>query len=250
MGRRDLRALAESLPQPLLSPWGGVFSALVRAGHACHARWELGEARYAHRAHWLPDLPWSPPPPADANTTLARRYFRAYGPATLRDFAYWRGVTVAEARPWVASLGAELTEVQDAAGSVLLADATDLPELAQTPPTRAKWPVRLLGRFDPLLLGHKQKDWVVPAPFYARVWRPAGHIEGVILEQGRAVGTWRYDRLSGDRIVISAFPFHPLPERVRRSLATEAKGVARFFGLTLSEVRVSEPLVPLPSMHS
>ena len=48
--------------------------------------------------------------------------------------------------------------------------------------------MRLLGRFDPLLLAHRDKDWVVPAKYYNRVWRPAGHIEGVVLESGPGRG--------------------------------------------------------------
>lgn len=233
MGRRDLRALEESLPQPLLSPWGGIFSALVREGHACHARWDEGEARYAHRTHWLPDLDWSPPTPHDGNVSLAKRYFAAYGPASLRDFAYWRGLSVAEAQVVLRSIADCLVEVIDEDGNRLLLDASDVEHLAEAPPARERWPVRLLGRFDPLLLAHKQKDWVVPAEFYTRAWRPAGHIEGIVLDHGRAVGTWRYDRGASGKMSISTFPFHRWSIRVEKAVAREAKAVARFFGLRL-----------------
>ncbi len=239
MGRRDLRALKESLPQPLLSPWGGIFSALVREGHACHARWEGGEARYAHRTHWLPELTWEPPTPHKANVALASRYFEAYGPATLQDFAYWRGISVAEARSYVHALGDPLVEVHDAQGNRLLAAVEDLPELVQTPPPRVGWPIRLLGRFDPLLLAHKEKDWVVPAACYSRVWRPAGHIEGVVLEYGRAVGTWRYDRLGTKNVSVSVFPFGRWSNRVTKAVGREATKVARFFGLQLNGVKIT-----------
>ena len=239
MGRRDLRALEESLPPPLLSPWGGVFSALVREGHACHARWDGGEARYAHRTHWLPTLSWAPPPPGEANAALARRYFRTYGPATVQDFAYWRGISAAEARPFVQALDGTLAEVGNQEGSRLLIAGEDAPLLAEIPPPRGKWPIRLLGRFDPLLLAHRQKDWVVPQAHYSRVWRPAGHIEGIVLEHGRAVGTWRYDRLGSRGISVSAFPFRRWSNRVIKVVQREAAAVARFFGLPLAEVKVA-----------
>ena len=54
LSRKQLRASGLDLPPALLSPWGGVFAELVRIGVACLARWEGGEARYAHREHWLP----------------------------------------------------------------------------------------------------------------------------------------------------------------------------------------------------
>ena len=236
LGRRDLRALERALPPPLLSPWGGIFSALVRQGLACHARWEDGEARYAHRDHWLPDFPWSPPSPAGAIAVLARRYFRTYGPATLRDFAYWAGLSAAELKGCLQAVTPELVKIQSAGGEAMFVRDGDLMELEQNPPGREGWTVRLLGRFDPLLLAHREKNWVVPTAFYSRVWRPAGHIEGVVLVHGQAAGTWRYERLGTTKLRVRVFPFKRPAERVVRAVRREAGGVARFLGLRLEEV--------------
>ena len=50
-----------------------------------------------------------PPAPAlardEALATLARRYFTSHGPATAHDFAWWSGLTVADAREGVALAG-------------------------------------------------------------------------------------------------------------------------------------------------
>ena len=235
MGRRELREIAHGLPEALLSPWGGVFAELVRAGHACHARWENGEAKYAARDHWLPSLSWAPPSIDDANVKLVRRYLHCYGPAAVSDLAYWHGVAGSIARKWVEALGVEVTTIAGEGGKPALILAADPPDLAAEPPRRAQWPVRLLGRFDPLLLGHKDKDWIVPPQYYARVWRPAGHIEAIILEYGRAVGTWRYDRLGG-KLVVSIFPFKKLPARVAGAVRRHARSVAKFFGLPVGEI--------------
>ena len=177
LSRKELRAAGVPMPEALYSPWGGVFAELVRIGEACHARWDGGEARYAHRAHWLPALAWTPPTAGEATVELARRYFRCYGPATAADFAYWRGGAAGPARAAVEALRGELGEVPTDGGPLLIA-REDAETLLAAPPEPEAWPVRMLGRFDPLLLGHRVKDWVVPAKYYDRVWRPAGHIEG------------------------------------------------------------------------
>ncbi len=242
LSRKELRAANIPLPPDLYSPWGGVFAELVRTGLACHARWDGGEARYAYRNHWLPGLEWSPPPVEAANVELARRYFRCYGPATVADFAYWRGVGVEESRRWVGALAEELVPVTtDAAapGAPLLLLHDDLPVLAEAAPESGAWPVRMLGRFDPLLLAHRVKDWVVPPEAYARVWRPAGHIEAVVLVHGRAVATWRYDRIGAGSLAVRVFPFRwPLAAPVGKAVRRQAREVARFFGLKLTEVRI------------
>ena len=50
--------------------------------------------------------------------------------------------------------------------------------------------------------------WCLPTA-YDRVWRPAGHIEGVVLEQGGAVATWRYERIGAAQLAVRVFPFRP-----------------------------------------
>ena len=239
LSRKELRAAGIPMPEGLFSPWGGVFAELVRIGEACHARWDGGEARYAHRSHWLPGLAWTPPTAAEANVELARRYFRCYGPATAADFAYWRGGAAGPSRAAVAALGRELVEVEGESGEQWLVGREEAEALLATPPEPELWPVRLLGRFDPLLLAHRVKDWVVPAKHYARVWRPAGHIEATVLAHGQAVATWRYDKIGAGQLVIRVFPFRPpLARHVGKEVRRQAREVARFFGLTLAEVRI------------
>ena len=234
LSRRELRASGIPLPEALLSPWGGVFAELVRLGEACHARWNGGEARYAHRANWLPDFAWQPPTADEANVELARRFFRCYGPASAGDFVYWRGAQAGKAREWLGALAGELAEVEDGERR-MLACRDDLPELFAAPPEREAWPVRMLGRFDPILLGHRVKDWIVARPYYSRVWRPAGHIEGTVLEHGRAVGTWRYDRIGAGKMSIRVFPFRGrLPAYVGKEVRRQSKAAAMFFGLKLA----------------
>jgi hypothetical protein len=238
MGRSDLRALELDLHEELYSGWGGIFADLVRHGYACHAGREGSEGRFAHRERWLPDLPWNPPDPEHANIELARRYFAAYGPATIEDFAYWRGMATGKARAWVAALGAELSSLQ-AAGLPMLAATAQMETLAALPAGKAaveRLPVRLLFRFDPLLLAHRNKEWVVPAAFYNRVWRPAGHIEGTVLFRGQAVAVWRYER-KGSGLVVQVAPFAKLPAPVLKKLPRLAAGVAAFFSLPLADLR-------------
>ncbi len=240
LSRKELRAAGVPMPEALFSPWGGVFAELVRIGEACHALWDGGEARYAHRSHWLPELTWTPPTSAEANIALARRYFRGYGPATVADFAYWRGGAAGPAKTAVEGMSGELVELEaEAESGPLLVGREDVDRLMETPPEREAWPVRMLGRFDPLLLAHRVKDWVVPAKYYNRVWRPAGHIEATVLEHGRAVATWRYDRIGAGQLAIRVFPFRsPLTRHVGKEVRRQGKEVARFFGLKLSEVRI------------
>lgn len=241
IGRSDLRESEIPLSDGMLSPWGGVFAELVRQGYACHVARVGGEGRFAHRERWLPDLAWSPPNAEDANLVIARRYFRAYAPASLADFAYWRAVPQQAAQAWVTAIEDELVDVTiidgEEVGKVLKVASARLDTLpAQLPPPEA-WPVHLLYRFDPLLLGQRDKGWVIPPRHDKRVRRPAGHIEGVILDHGTTAATWRYER-KGRTLNIRVRPFRRLPRYVTKQLPRLATGVADFFDLALGDLTV------------
>lgn len=229
LGRSDLRASGLVTNEEHLSPWGGVFSDLVRLGYACHAARD-GEGIFAHRTFWRPDLAWELPDSESANLDILRRYLHTYGPATQQDFAYWRGGNVASTRRWLAAIADELVTVMvDGVEMVLLRqDIDDL--LAPTEELRRT--VRMLYRFDPLLLAHKDKRWIVPAAHHKQVFRIAGHIEGVVLDAGVAVATWRYTRKASG-LLISLEPFTRLTQRVRRAVEKQAQQLARFFDLPL-----------------
>ncbi|MCC6170186.1 MAG: AlkZ family DNA glycosylase, partial [Caldilineaceae bacterium] len=209
MGRSDLRASGLDVPEELYNAWGGIFADLVRLGYACHAGRVGNEGRFAHRERWLPKLAWDPPAPVEANRAMAARYFAAYGPSTTRDFLYWRAVNRSDAQASLDALTPDLVEVgvDGATTSVL---RSDLATLRRRPPDAEAWPVHLLYRFDPYLLAHRDKGWVVDPAHYSAVWRPAGHIEGIVLAHGRGLGTWRYDR-KGKGLAIQVTPFAPLP---------------------------------------
>jgi hypothetical protein len=237
LGRSDLRAGDFGLTAEHLSPWGGVFADLVRRGYACHAGRE-GEGRFVARENWLPDLPWAPPDFDAANVAVLRRYVRSYGPTTVEDFRYWRGWYAEPARRWWGALAAELAPVEiagEAPPRTQYVLAEDL-ELLRAPVEDEAWPLHMLYRFDPLLLGHKEKGWIVPPAHYNKVWRPAGHIEGVVLVRGQAAATWRYAR-KGAALEISVAPFGKIPKRVQGQVEKLALGVADFFGAKKGEVR-------------
>jgi hypothetical protein len=241
IGRSDLRTAGLELQDEHFSAWGGVFADLVRRGHACHAGRVGNEGHFAHRERWLPDLDWQPPDSHRANVEVMRCFLAAYGPATLQDFAYWRSVTSAQARSWLESLEAMTVHVTMNDRPMLLL-AEDLNSLLTTPPEPEAWPVRMLYRFDPCLLAHKEKDWVVDPAYYKRIWRPAGHIEGIVLAHGQALATWRYDR-KGRGLLITIAPFKKLPRYVRSAIDKTAPQVAAFFASPLTELVIENPNV-------
>ncbi len=222
----------------------GALLSLCMKGHGCRVdTGDSGAAVLASRAKWLPGLRWRPPAEGPATVEAARRFWSAYGPAKETDFRYWLAASAAETRPVVGALrdGGELAEVavEDGAGAgTQLVTSDDLPALLEKPPPPKQWPVRLLGRFDPLILAHADKACWVDAEHYKRVWHHT-HVEAVLLVHGRIRGTWRTKRLArGLKIQLQLFG-RPLPAYVERAVRSQAEAVAGFLETDLLGVGMS-----------
>jgi hypothetical protein len=244
MGRSDLRALRLdgdlAFDDEHLSGWGGLFADLVRRGYACHAGRSDNEGIFAAREFWLPQLAWDPPEVEEANRIILRRYIRSYGPTTVSDFIYWRAPKSANTRRWWEEVAPELVAV-DVEGARQYLFADELEQLLAMPAAHgdSAWPLHMLYRFDPLLLAHKDKHWIVPPRYYKNVWRPAGHIEGVILVDGQAAATWRYER-KGRGLAILVQPFRKLNQRVQKQIGRKSAEIANFFSLPLMKVEIGD----------
>ena len=160
-----------------------------------------------------------------ARLELARRFLRAFAPATHRDFSKWSGLPTSVTKPIFDELAGDLTSVSvDGEASLIL--GRDLAELAAARPDRS--PV-LLPSFDTYLLAHQAKDHLIEKGFYKRVYRNQGWISPVVLVAGRIVAVWFIEeRAKG--FTMDVQPFGALDGKVRRGLAEEAEALGQFLG--------------------
>ena len=161
---------------------------------------------------------WLGVPPAEmgreaALGELARRYLAGHAPATDRDLARWAGIGLRDARLGLARCGA----VQRADG---LAELPGNPRraVAALPP-----PPRLLGAFDPLLLGWASRDPIIGP--HRHIVTVNGLFRPFALVDGRAMATWT---INAGQVVLR--PFADLEPETRAALNTDAADVTRFLG--------------------
>jgi hypothetical protein len=168
------------------------------------------EQAYVLVRDWLGE-----PPPVDRDAALrelARRYLAGHGPADAGDLARWAGLGLRDARAGLAGIASALHERPDG-----------LLELAGRPPSGALPPPRLLGAFDPVLLGWRSREAVLGGR------RGIVTVNGVFrpfaLVEGRAAATWSMPR---GEVVLE--PFEPLGAGVETALRAEAAAVRAFLG--------------------
>lgn len=169
-----------------------------------------GRHAYVLVADWLGE-----PDPGDrdrdrALAELARRYLAGHGPATDRDLAKWAGLPLRDARAGLQAITSELDQRSDG-----------LVDLAGVPPAADLPPPRLLGCFEPVLLGWTSREPLLGS--HQGVVTRNGTFRAFALVRGRAVATWRMTR--GE---VELEPFAALTRRDEAALEADAADVVRF----------------------
>jgi hypothetical protein len=155
------------------------------------------------------------PKPVDrdkALAELARRFLAGHGPASDRDLARWAGLPLRDAR---AGLSAIASEIEDSGDG--LVDLRGRPEPAELPPPR------LLGPFDPLLLGWTSREFVLGA--HQQLVTVNGIFRPFALVRGQAAASWG---MPGGEVVLE--PFGRLAKADAAALDAEAADIERFLG--------------------
>jgi hypothetical protein len=198
-------------------------------GLICYGRGEGNEVIFIRTDHWLPKLKAQRIPLAEAQCALFRKYLRAYGPATLTDFSHWAGIPMHEVRALPPLLEAELAEILGEKKSSFLL-RKDVAVLNGSP--AAKPSIRLLPSFDSYLLAHRDKDHLLSAQHYKRVYRNQGWISPVVLIDGAVAGVWSH-KLQNKRLLVEIEPFGKLSRTARAGIEREAERLALLFGSSL-----------------
>jgi hypothetical protein len=119
---------------------------------------------------------------------LARRFFAGHGPATIADFAWWSGLTVADCRLAVALAGDGVAIERFDRTSYLVAAAA-----AGSVTAKARAPIaHVLANFDEYLIAYVDRVDLIDERVRAR---PAGRggviFSNALLIDGKVVGTWK-----------------------------------------------------------
>jgi hypothetical protein len=156
-----------------------------------------------------------PAKPIDRDTALAelaRRYLVGHAPADDRDLARWAGLPLRDSRAGLAAIASELVERDD--GLVHLASHPPRPEIPEP---------KLIGAYDPVLLGWTSREQIIGPHNY--LVTNNGLFRPFAMVKGRAVGTWRLNR---GKVTIE--PLERVSEAATAALAVEAADVERFMG--------------------
>jgi Winged helix DNA-binding domain len=186
------------------------------------------EATYVALGDWLRTRLEPSRSRESALAELARRYFRAYGPASVDDFVAWSGLSAGDARQGLLGARASLSEIRLGGRPAFMAKAK-----SNGFDRRSPLDVRLLPAFDTYLLGYRRRDLAVPPALQRRLQRGGGWLHPAIVVDGRAVAAWSL-RMGNRHGQVSIDPSQPIMPAVKAGISREVADIARFLDVSIA----------------
>ena len=208
----------------LSSSWGTPLKPAAYRGELCFGPGQGKTATFMNPRVWMGE--WRFIEPQLALQELARRYLRAYGPATSDDFRFWWGCGKTLAKSVFHSLAEELEEVEVEGWRAFALRAT-LPLMQSVEPVEQ---VHLLPLFDAYTIGAPPRGGTpLLAPIYkSRVFNQQGWTFAVIVVNGSIQGVWDY-RVQRSHIVVRVNLFSSSTTAIREGMAAEAQRLSHLF---------------------
>ena len=217
-------AMYQVLEAAGISPAGGrglhILGHLAQEGLICFGLRAGKQHTFALLDEWVPAARHLERDQALAE--LARRYFTSHGPATIQDFMWWSGLTMADAKAGLEMAKSHLAR-EVIGGRAYWLPASMLDAIGLAPAGY------LLPAYDEYTVAYTDRGAILD-PAHARLEHSRdGILNPTIVVDGQVVGTWKRT-LKNDTVTITPRPFAPFTEHQASAIAAAARRYGEFLG--------------------
>ncbi len=152
---------------------------------------------------------------------LVLRYLGSFGPASVMDVQSWSGLT--KLKEVFDRLRPRLVTLRDERGRELF----DVPD-APRPDPETPAPVRFLGEYDNVLLGHADRRRIIPEDFPWAAMLAPGRFVNNLLVDGVLRATWWIEREGKKRAALAIRPSGRFSRAERTEVRAEAERMLEF----------------------
>ena len=178
----DVRNNIQHKERDQMMQWGGVLAQASIEGYIYEVLDNHKGKKYAKLESELLDKKMSY---EQAIQNLIDKFVVAFGPVSLRDFAHWSGLSKSYFEKYWKMSTSKYEQLR-VEGEVYYYRNDGTEDKSDN--------IILLGKFDPLLLAYYDKTWLVDKRHVHKIWKSAGHVEGILLVDNMFTGTWHCNK--------------------------------------------------------
>ena len=224
LGQLSLREMSQSTILVPSKPRGG---------------WKSNLHTYVNFKKWLPYVNLEALNEHEAKKEVISHYLLGFGPAMVEDIAWWIGIPKGEVKEILEEMSDKVEQIAirglEGMFFILSSDLEHLQGFSIEENT-----VHLLPRFDPYIVGYKNRQRLISSMYEKRVyWSTRGEISASILLNGRIIGTWNHKE-ENNKIKITLSLFERMNKALLNEIRQQAEKLARFMGENDSEITFQE----------
>jgi hypothetical protein len=156
--------------------------------------------------------------PDNALAEITKRYFISHGPATIQDFVWWSGLTVADAKKGIDMVQTYLTRVVIDEHTYWFAHSKKVESA-----TRRAW---LLPAYDEYTVAYKDRSAIIESNHFIQ----AGNgLRPTIVMNGQIIGTWQRE-LKKHQVIIKPHFFQTSKESEYADFYNASAAYGKFLG--------------------
>jgi hypothetical protein len=159
----------------------------------------------------------------DALAELTLRYFTAHGPATIKDFSWWTGLTLSDIKRGIEMVSAQLAHTEIGSQTYWFVPS------AKPHPKNGRY-VSVLSGFDEYLLGYADRSAALEDAYRYHLYTKNAVYPSTLLIDGQVKGVWRRT-VKKNEITVTVTPFSSLSTAKKTATELELEHYGRFWGL-------------------
>jgi hypothetical protein len=169
----------------------------------------------------------------EALVELVRRYFTSRGPATMKDFVVWSGLTMADVKKGIEMLKPKLEHEVVDSQTYWFAEPT-------SPNTRASKTAHLLPIYDEYVMGYKDRSAILGVLEKESLDASSIAFDNIIVMDSMLIGSWKRT-LSKSEVVVETNFNVPLTKTIQQAVAKAVERYGKFLGLSPVMVQTQNP---------
>jgi hypothetical protein len=161
----------------------------------------------------------------EALAKLAGVYFSSHAPATVKDFAWWSGLSLKDARQGLEFLTADFVSEEINGESYWLPQHDTLAKTSDTS-------FHFLPAFDEYLISYKDRTAALVLEHQKKAFTSNGIFKPVLLMNGEGIGIWNRS-IKNEFVYIETNIFKTNTKHIQQSLEKEAENIGRFLNKSI-----------------
>jgi hypothetical protein len=163
----------------------------------------------------------------EALAKLAHTYFSSHCPATLKDFTWWSGLSITDARNALEMVQSDFISEKIGAETYWLTNSFSIPK--KNLPL-----VHLLPAFDEFIISYKDRTASLLLEHHKKTISDNGLFRPVIVVNGQVTGLWKRT-IKKDKVIVETDFFYPHDKAMQKLIREAAESFAGFLDLDLSD---------------